>query len=191
MLPLDVSHLEESDIPERITLLYDVAVRNNLNAITLAHSAEELTAAHRRALAAEHQTKRFFKLSLGDGGLIGYCWITEIDWVNQTCELSIAILPGFRVGYGFIGLLRMYDYLYDTLNVRVVVNQILDGNEMLRSRTSIAPLVQVESPLDSLTCGALRTAYYWTQNRDEHAELARRRQQTRRSTRDNVLRRIG
>ncbi len=165
-----VTHMEKGDIDERISLLFDYHVQKNINHSSVLMSKNEIRESHFNTINDGQEFKRYYVIRTLNQALVGYCWITSIDWIEQTCELSISILPEFRVGYGLLALLEMYDYLYKSLNIRAVINQILEGNKLLRSERSLRNSA-IKSVYDSFTFGKYRSAFIWTQTLEQHREL--------------------
>lgn len=167
---LFVTHLEEEDIEERILLLFDYHVQKNLNHTSMLLNKDEIRKSHIDTINHGQEFKRYYVIKTSNQNIIGYCWITSVDWVEQTCELSISILPDFRIGYGMLALLEMYNYLYKYLNMRTIINQVLEGNQLLRSEDSLNKK-SIKSRYDSFTFGKYRSAFTWTQTLEQHIEL--------------------
>ncbi len=182
--------LREEDIAERVAIYSDPRVRSNLAHTGALVPPDEMTLAHQEWLAGTADERLMYRLSLPSGELVGFTWLTELDWVEQTCELSIAILPDYRSRMGLLALLAMYDHLHNTLNMQVVVNQVLSVNEMLLRPEVRADRAQVVSPDDCFTAGALRTNYRWTQDRAEHERFTRRAVQRRERIRNRLAGRL-
>lgn len=184
---LRIELLREEHIAERVAIYSDTRVRSNLAHTGALIPPDEMTEAHREWLGGEGEERLMYRLSTPSGELVGFTWLTEIDWVNQTCELSITVLPDFRRRMGLLALLAMYDFLHNTLNMQVIVNQVLSVNEMLLRPEVRADRAQVVSPDDCFTSGALRTNYRWTQDRAEHERFTRRAIQRRERIRDRLV----
>lgn len=93
---------------------------------------------------------------------MGFAWITSIDWRGQCCELSFGVLPRYRGGLGALAVQAAHDYLRAELNMRVIVNQVLEHNTMLQSAEALAASRQVRCEYDSYTVGEWRASCYWT-----------------------------
>ena len=174
MRQLTIRHFDHDDVDARVELMTDLDFQRNLVDFAAVTSAEALRAAQHRTIDEEYETKLVFVLATPAGSTVGYAWITSIDWVSHTCELSIALRPSYRRAYGLVALIRMYDYLYDEMNFETVVNQVLADNEMLLSAEVAERRAQVRSRQDSFTVGRFCDSLYWTQTRAEHYAFARR-----------------
>jgi hypothetical protein len=176
MRRLQIRHFDHGDIEARTELLMDAAFRRNIVHLGARTPTDELRASQARTIEEEYEAKIIFVVSTGTGATLGFTWITSIDWVNRTCELSIALLAQFRRSYGLLALIEMYDYLYDEMNFETVINQILVGNEMLMSDDAAHRSQQVQCANDSFTDGAFRDSRYWTQTRQQHQAFVTRTQ---------------
>jgi Acetyltransferase (GNAT) domain len=174
MRRLLIRHFEHSDIESRAELLAERDFTRNLANLGVLTSRDELRRAQARTIEEEYESKIIFVVTTPAEAIVGYTWITNIDWLNRTCELSIALLPRFRRSYGLLALIEMYDYLYDEMNFETVINQVLVGNEMLMSDGAAERTRQVYCDNDSFTDGAFRDSRYWTQSRQEHRAFAQR-----------------
>lgn len=167
---LIICHLEENDVNGRMELLYDYHVQKNLNHLSMLYDETQIKEIHLQSIFHQQDSKRHYIIKTHSEKIVGYCWITAIDWLNSSCELSISILPKYRIGYGYLALIEMYEYLYKNLNIKTIINQILEGNELLRSETSIIDFA-LKSEYDSYTSGMYRSSYIWTQTLEQHLEL--------------------
>ncbi len=174
-----LTHFAEDDIEVRSSLQRDHLFQTNIDDAASTSQDDELAARQQRTIDEEHETKRIFTVRRGKGEIIGFCWITSIDWRSQCCEVSLALLPRFRHAMGALLSDAVFRYLYDELNFKVLVNQVMAHNSMLLSEDRIAELHQVRRPYDQFTAGRWNTACYWTvtreQSRMEQRGLARRR----------------
>jgi RimJ/RimL family protein N-acetyltransferase len=169
-----IRHFDHDDVDARVDLMTDSAFQRNLVHVAAVTPREELRAVQRRTIEEEYETKIIFVVATPSGTTIGYAWITGIDWVSRSCELSIALLPRYRRAYGLLALIHLYDFLYDDMNFETVVNQILVGNEMLMSAAAAQRTRQVECKRDSFTQGEFRDSQYWAQTREEHRAFEQR-----------------
>ncbi|OIU69817.1 GNAT family N-acetyltransferase [Rossellomorea aquimaris] len=167
-----IEHFEHEHIEDRISLLYDYHIQKNLNHLSMQFDRNKIRELHEDSIENNQDSKRYYVIKTNKNKIVGYCWISSIDWINRTCELSIGILPEYRIGYGLLALVKMYDYLYDQLNMKTVLNQILEGNELLRSKVSLDGLA-IKIKGDSFTAGKVRNAYMWTQTKEEHELLGK------------------
>jgi hypothetical protein len=108
------------------------------------------------------------------GATVGFAWITSIDWPGQTCELSFGVLPERRGLYGAAAVDAAHAHIRAELNMRVVVNQVLEHNTMLVSADELSEQRRVRCAYDSYTVGQWRTACYWTESEQD---VRRRRDQ--------------
>lgn len=166
-------HFTEEDIPERTALLREARFQANLTDFGVVSSDDALIERQRRAITEEHAVKRLFTLCGPGGATVGFAWITSIDWRSQVCELSFGVLPRYRGAFGAAAVGAAHAYIRAELNMRVVVNQVLDHNTMLVSAGELARKSTVRCPYDSYTVGDWRTACYWTEGEED----VRRRQE--------------
>jgi hypothetical protein len=157
-----VSHFTEADVPVRTALLHESRFQANLTDFAVATSDDALVTGQLRTIAEEHDVKRILTMRDRRGDIVGFAWITSIDWRSRTCELSFGLLPRYRGGYGVAAVAAANEYLREELNVRAIVNQVLDHNTMLLSARTQAAQRRVLSPYDSYTVGEWRAAGYWS-----------------------------
>jgi len=162
-----VRHFTEDDIPTRTALLRESRFQANLTDFAVVSADDALTANQRRTVTQEHRVKRMFTLCGPGGGTVGFAWITSIDWPGQTCELSFGVLPEYRGRYGAAAVAAAHTYIRAELNMRVVVNQVLEHNTMLVSSGELTEQRRVRCAYDSYTVGQWRTACYWTESEED------------------------
>lgn len=184
MLKVRVRHFTEADVPVRTALLLDAAVLANLNGDAATRSVEELHAAQVATIRTGQHDKMILTAETAKGRVLGFLWLTSIDWRSRSCEASIAMLPDARFGMGALAFDAMSDFVFDDLNMLVVVNQVLAHNTMMQSSADVEGRAQVTSPYDCYTSGAFRTSQYWT----ETAEQYRARHAARRAARPGAVR---
>lgn len=172
-----ISHFEKENIEERITLLSDFHVQKNLNHTSMLMSKEELRNMSLERIKNDQNWLRFYVMKSPKKQIIGYCWISSIDWIEQSCELSISIFPQYRVGYGLLALLEMYEYLYQHLNMKTIVNQTLEDNNLLLASNSSIKENAIKSDFDSYTFGTYRSSFLWTQTINEYMEIGKLRRE--------------
>jgi|SRR5579859_6645432 len=161
MQVMTVRHFTEADIPARIKHMRDPSFQANLSDFATSITDESLAARQRRTIAQEQHTARIFTICGPGGEVAGFAWINPIDWYSQCCELSAGVLPPYRGGLGALAVAALYEYLLSELNIRVVVSQVLDHNQMMQSAELMAACRQVTCPLDSYTAGEWRAAHFW------------------------------
>lgn len=169
-----VRHFTEDDIPTRTALLRESRFQANLTDFAVVSDDDALTANQRRTITREHRVKRMFTLCGTGGATVGFAWITSIDWPGQTCELSFGVLPECRGPYGAAAVTAAHAHIRAELNIRVVVNQVLEHNTMLVSSGELTEQRRVRCAYDSYTVGEWRTACYWTESEQD---VHRRREQ--------------
>ena len=178
---MTVRHFTEADIPVRTELLRENKYQTNLNDFAMSAADRELADGMRRTIESGHHVKRLFTMCGSKGQVVGFSWITSVDWRSQTCELSFAVLPRYRSGFGFKAVEAAHEYLREQLHMDVIINQVLSHNTMMLSAAELEANAQVRAEFDSYTVGQWRTACYWTVTRDEvrdrkQRELARRQE---------------
>jgi hypothetical protein len=159
---MTVRHFTEADIPVRAELLRDTQFQANLTDFAVMTDDAALAAGQLRTIHEEQHSKRIFTICGPRGQVAGFAWITSIDWRAQCCELSFAVLPRYRGGLGSIAVAAAHHYVRADLNMRVVINQVLEHNAMLQSTQALARQRQVRCLLDSYTRGEWRTSCFWT-----------------------------
>ncbi|MBB0246062.1 GNAT family N-acetyltransferase [Streptomyces alkaliphilus] len=178
-------HFTEEDIPVRTALLRETRFQANLNDLGVVTSDEALAARQRKSITEEHDIKRLFTICGPGGDIVGFAWITSIDWRSQCCELSFAVLPRYRGAFGAAAVGAAHAHIRAELNMRVVVNQVLEHNTMLVSTEELAERRAVRCPWDSYTLGEWRTACYWT---DSEEDVRRSREKSDRRRREIAAR---
>ncbi|WNI18962.1 GNAT family N-acetyltransferase [Actinacidiphila sp. ITFR-21] len=157
-----IRHFTEQDVPLRTALLHEDSFQANLTDFAVTTGDDELTRGQLRTIAEQQDTKRIYTATRADGQVIGFLWVTDLDWRSQCCELSFALLPRYRGGFGPPTINAARGYLYDELNMQVVIDQVLEHNTMLHSSDEMQELSRVRCAYDSYTVGSWRTARFWT-----------------------------
>jgi hypothetical protein len=183
---MSVRHFTEADIPIRTELLRENRFQVNLNDLAMSAADRELAEGMRRTIDSEHHIKRLFTMCGAKGQVVGFSWITSIDWRSQTCELSFAVLPRYRSGFGFKAVEAAHEYLREQLHMDVIINQVLSHNTMMLSATDLEANTQVRAEYDSYTVGQWRTACYWTITRDDVSGRRQRERARRQEIADRV-----
>ncbi|MER5439014.1 GNAT family N-acetyltransferase [Streptomyces sp. NPDC002790] len=177
-MALTIRHFTEADIPVRGELLRDPEFQANLTDFAMATADDALAEWHRRTIHEEHDTKRIFTVCRGDE-VIGFWWMTSIDWPSRRCELSFALLPRFRGAFGTLLVQAAQRYLHLELNMEVIVDQVLEHNVMLHSSSRLDELHRLRRRFDQYTAGRWCTACYWTRTaadfEADRTEIDRRR----------------
>jgi hypothetical protein len=181
-----VRHYTEADIPARIGLLREPRFTANLIDFAVLNDDGTLEARQRRTINELHDSMRIFTLCGPKGVVLGYAWITSIDWRSQCCELSFGILPRYRGAFGAAAVAAAHAYIRAELNMRVTINQVLEHNTMLVSAQSLAERRQVRCEYDSYTVGEWRTACYWTETEQDLARDLDRMAERRREIADRI-----
>ncbi|MEW2520857.1 GNAT family N-acetyltransferase [Actinacidiphila alni] len=181
-----VRHFTEDDIPTRTALLRESRFQANLTDFAVVSADDALTANQRRTIEREHAVKRMFTLCGSGGGTVGFAWITSIDWPGQTCELSFGVLPECRGRYGAAAVAAAHAHIRAELNMRVVVNQVLEHNTMLVPAELLSEQRRVRCAYDSYTVGEWRTACYWTESEQDVARQREQAAQRRRAIADRI-----
>lgn len=162
MWRMTVRHFTEADIPIRNELQRDSRFQANLIDVAASTDDRELAGQQRRTINEDQHVKRIFTICGRKDQIVGFAWITSIDWRAQCCELSFGVLPRFRGGLGALAVQAAHDYLRAELNMRVIINQVLEHNTMLQSAEALAAFRQVRCEYDSYTVGEWRASCYWT-----------------------------
>jgi Acetyltransferase (GNAT) domain len=167
MSVVTVRHFTEADVPVRSELLREPRFQANLTDFAVVTADDALVRNQTRTIAEEHRTKRIFTLCGSRKQILGFAWITSIDWRSQCCELSFGILPRYRGAYGAAAVAAAHAYLRSELNMQVVVNQVLEHNTMLLSTDALAAQRRVRCAYDSYTVGEWRAACYWSETEQD------------------------
>jgi RimJ/RimL family protein N-acetyltransferase len=186
MTMMTVRHFTEADIPLRTALLRESHFQANLTDFAVSTDDDGLTDNQLSTIREQHRTKRIFTICGPRGQVVGFAWITSIDWRHQCCELSFGVLPGFRGGLGTLAVAAAHDHLRSELNMKVVVNQVLEHNRMLHSAESLAAQRRVYCDFDSYTVGRWRSACYWTFTEQDAREQREQEQARRREVADRI-----
>lgn len=156
-------HFTANDIPTRTELLREERFQANLTDFAVIATDDSLVANQSATINSQQHTKRIFTLCGPQDQVLGFAWITSIDWRSQCCELSFGVLPRFRGAYGAAAVAAAHRYLRAELNMRVVINQVLEHNTMLLSAENLSVAYRVRCAYDSYTVGAWRSACYWSE----------------------------
>jgi RimJ/RimL family protein N-acetyltransferase len=181
-----IRHFTEADIPLRTALLRESRFQANLTDFAVVADDDALVANQHRTIEQEHQVKRIFTICGPKGQVAGFAWITSIDWRSQCCELSFGILPRYRGGFGAAAVAAAHAYLRAELNMRVIVNQVLEHNTMLHSADSLAAHRRIRCAHDSYTVGQWRAACYWSWTEDDVREQNSQAEDRRRAIADRI-----
>ncbi|TDV54811.1 GNAT family N-acetyltransferase [Actinophytocola oryzae] len=184
-------HFAEEDLPLRTELLRDDKFQANLTDFATLSDTEALTASQRRTIEEEHDVKRIFSVLGTKGQVVGFVWLTSLDWRSQTCELSIAVLPRYRGAYGLAAIAAALRYIHDELNMETVINQVLAHNTMLQSQALLDSRHTVTCAYDSFTVGEWRTALFWADTREEYHATKIEFEKRRAERRDRIMAKVG
>jgi len=144
---MTVRHFTEADIPIRTELLRENKYQTNLNDFAMSADDRALADGMRRTIAEQHHTKRLFTMCGSKGQVVGFSWITSIDWRSQACELSFAVLPRYRSGFGFKAVEAAHEYLREQLHMDVIINQVLSHNTMMLSAAELEAAMAQDKPI--------------------------------------------
>ncbi|MDT0267361.1 GNAT family N-acetyltransferase [Streptomyces sp. DSM 44915] len=191
MASVTVRHFAAEDIPLRLELLREARFQANLSDFAVQAADADLVADVHRTIAERQAERRIFTLCTAGGRVMGFAWITSVDWRHQSCELSFGMLPRYRGGLGALAVEAAHDYVRAELNMRVVVNQVLEHNTMLQSAASLAANRQVRCAYDSYTVGEWRATCYWTLTEEDVAADRALRADRRRRVAERIRARTG
>lgn len=172
-------HFTEADIPVRTGLLREARFQANLTDFAVVLTDEAMVDNQSSTINGQHDIKRLFTFCGPRDEIVGFAWISSIDWRSQSCELSFGVLPRYRGAYGSAAVAAAHTYLREQLNFRVIINQVLEHNTMLVSTADLASHRRVRCTWDSFTVGEWRTACYWSEN-DEDAQALKAQHEDRR-----------
>ncbi|MCE7003209.1 GNAT family N-acetyltransferase [Kibdelosporangium philippinense] len=181
MKRLKIRPMRDSDIEEWVAIYLDERVQSNINHEGVLAAPDELRARVREWLASD---RLFFRIGTGGGDLVGFARLSKLDWISQRCDLTVMVDPRHRSRLGLLAHIAMYDHIYDSLNLRVVVHEVLSGNTMMRTEEYYRSRAHAITPDHCFTVGVQRTCYWWVETRAEHhailAETAERGARVRR-----------
>lgn len=163
---LTIRHFTGADVPLRTALMRDPDFQANIADIAALAGDDELAKIQLRTIAEEQDTKRIFTVCRGDE-VVGFWWLSAIDWPGRTGELSFALLPRFRHFLGLHLIEEAQGYLHDELNIEVIVDRVLEHNVMLHSRSRLAHLSAVRAEYNQFTTGRWCTILCWTRTAKE------------------------
>ncbi|WP_433271688.1 GNAT family N-acetyltransferase [Actinosynnema sp. CS-041913] len=168
---LVLRHLEHEDVDLRVDAQYDERVARNIAGHLALTPRDELLSRFREHVDDPASGRLEYVVAKPGGETVGYIFLTGLDWVNRTCDLSITMLPRFRTGLGYLALMCAFDYVYGCLNMHAVLTMVLDVNEMMASGEWNAKRANVTSTQANYTDGAFRAVHVWTQTRPEYEAM--------------------
>jgi RimJ/RimL family protein N-acetyltransferase len=186
MSSVTIRHFTEADIPLRTELLRESRFQANLTDFAVVTGDDALDANQRHCIAEEHRTKQIHTLCGPRDQVVGFAWITSIDWRAQVCEISFGILPRYRGLYGAAAVTAAHTYIRLELNMQVTVNQVLEHNTMMHSAEGLAAQRQVRTRYDSYTVGEWRASCYWSETEDDVRAQLRQAEERRRQLADRI-----
>lgn len=166
-IKLVVRHYEHRDIPVRAALLRDAAFAANLNSWGTRSSACTIHAREEATIDDGQWDKRVLTVTKPDGTVVGFCWLTSLDMVAGHCELSFAVLPQYRSGYGLLVHTVASAYVWNELGMLAVTHQVLDHNQMFIRRSELQRHATLISHRDDHTAGQTRDAFYWSEDKEQ------------------------
>ncbi|MEJ2853344.1 MULTISPECIES: GNAT family N-acetyltransferase [unclassified Saccharothrix] len=164
---LALRHLEEEDVALRVDAQYDGRVARNIAGHLGLTPRDELLRRFRSHVDGRGDRVEYV-VEKQNGDTVGYIFLTGLDWVNRTCDLSITMLPGFRTGLGYLALMCAFDHVYGCLNMHAVLTMVLDVNEMMASDEWNSKRANVTVSQGNYTEGAFRAVHVWTQTKPEY-----------------------
>ncbi|MCP3760527.1 GNAT family N-acetyltransferase [Streptomyces sp. TBY4] len=186
MSSVTLRHFTEADIPLRSGLLLESRFQANLTDAAAITGDDALDANQRHCIAKEHHTKQIYTLCGPREQVVGFAWITSIDWRAQVCEISYGILPRYRGLYGAAAITAAHTYIRLELNMQVTINQVLEHNTMMHSAEGLAAQRQVRTRYDSYTVGEWRAASYWSETEEDVRAHLRQAEERRRRIADRI-----
>lgn len=181
-----VRHFTVADIPIRTALLREPRFQANLTDFAVIAADDSLVANQTRTIAEEHDVKRIFTLCSRRDEVVGFAWITAIDWRSQSCELSFGVLPRFRGPFGAAAVAAAHEHVRRELNMQVVINQVLEHNTMFMSAEDLKSQRRVRCEFDSYTVGQWRSTCYWSESARDVENLHQRADDRRRAIAERI-----
>ncbi|SDW50420.1 Protein N-acetyltransferase, RimJ/RimL family [Amycolatopsis xylanica] len=174
MRSLRIRLMRHEDIDDRVRLYTDGTVQRNTTHDAALIPAARLRAMHREWLDERWHERRMYRVSTGQDDLVGFTALYDIDWRSRTCHMGIMLVPRYQRRLGLLAAFSMYDYVYDVLNLRVVLHEVMSGVEMMFTGDQVRSLAQATSPDHCYTVGEHRTCYWWSQTKADHEAVRRR-----------------
>jgi hypothetical protein len=181
-----VRHFTEADIALRCELLRESHFQANLTDFAVTTGDDALAAGMRRTVREDQSIKRMYTVCGAKGQIFGFGWVTSIDWRAQCCELSFGVLPRYRGAFGATAVGALHEYVHVELNMKVLINQVLEHNTMLISADDLAEHRDVRCAYDSYTVGQWRTACYWTKLVEDPLRFGEAHQERRRAIAEQI-----
>jgi hypothetical protein len=160
---LELRHLRLSDIAGRVAVLMDPHVRKNISSVPALCDDAALTAYFTDIVEGRNPNRVEFVLTKPDSTVVAYDWLHKVDWPSRTCEIGMITIPRFRFGYGLIAMLKTYEFAFGTLNMRSVLNEVHDDNEMMTTTETMAGRAQLVAVQGQFTEGHIRNSIFWTE----------------------------
>lgn len=165
---LDIRHFEESDIPLRREVMNDSVYITNVRDTALRTDDKQIYESYMETLRESPRSMVMFTACTRKGKVLGFTWVYDIDWDRPSGQMSIAMLPKYRSGWGYAAIQATAALLYDEYNFQSLTTQIFTHNTMMHSDEWIAQRSDIVMPYFSFTGGEFRHSRVWTQSRDEY-----------------------
>lgn len=165
---LTMRPLTVEDLPGRVNMMNDPQVLRNITSLPALYDDERLTAYFTELIGRTVPDRLEFVLTRPDGPVVAYTYLMGIDWPNRTCEIGMATVPCYRFGFGLVALLKTYEHAFGTLNMRSVMNEVYDGNQMMTGTDDLARRAEVRSSDAQFTNGQVRDTFVWTQTQADY-----------------------
>lgn len=169
MKSLRIRPMRTSDIDEWMALYTEEQVQRNINHDGALAGPERLRATVIGWLESGWPDRLFYRIGTARDDLVGFARLSRLDWLSGRCDLTVMVAPRHRNRLGLLAHLSIYEFVYDTLNVRVIVHEVLSGNEMMRTEAHYRALAQAVTPDHCFTVGERRTCYWWAETRADRA----------------------
>lgn len=166
---LGIRHAQPQDLPHYLELLHDARYLANINPLAAHLPPGQLAAQARRLIENPPPDYLLFTLSLYEAEVIGFVWVTGIDWIAQVGKVGLGLLPHRRSQLGAVALRAAQFYLRTEFNLQVLLSRVREGNDMLMSASWVAERRQVFAPNYFYAGGRYLHASLWTETAEQAA----------------------
>lgn len=159
-----IRRMTVGDIPARVDLLQDEHVKENIEDLAAVLPRRQIEAHNFQRMNDEESHHIDLVLENSSGAVLGYSWLSGIDWQSRLCEVSIALLPEYRGGLGHICYLAVKVFVFQSLGIRSILCQVLSSNRMMIGGEQLKKKATMHSKWDAYIAGEWRECYLWIED---------------------------
>ncbi|MFB8765407.1 GNAT family N-acetyltransferase [Nocardiopsis alba] len=163
-----IRHFQESDIPLRVELMNDDRYMANVRDTALSTGANELERWHLDVLNEHPRSTMLFTATTNKGQVLGFTWVYDIDWTGPSGQLSIAMFPRYRTGWGSLAIQATSALLFDEFGFQRITTQIFTHNTMMHSDEWTSERTDLLLPYFAFVSGRFCHSRIWTQSQEEY-----------------------